>query len=345
MFQTRNNQVKIYFYYPGKISDTYMIPEANNGWAGRKSGNYIWTVKTFGYLIKKGIQCHLTDIIPTNGIIITHRDFLKNHMKPTGEQLFVCIVADTYRHPYAQLHIVQNQADKILKSQNRWPSIFMPHWPENGLIEREKSRNKKFVNVSYFGSIKRLAPQLRSDNFKQKMQDIGFNWSIVPPDNWNDYSLTDVVLAVRSFTKMPFYKNPASKLYNAWRAGVPAILGPESAYRAEGKNGIDYIEVRTLSEVFDALAMLKEDESLRESIVSNGYEKAKVINCDSITSKWIEFLDNVAIPAYYDWNNKKENEKIKYFNDRKIAYIKYSICDFTYRLYWSVVKFIGGFKK
>jgi len=306
MDQEKKEQVKIYFYYPKKIEDASNIPEANNKWEGRKSGNYIWTVKTFGYLKKKGFQCYLTDNIPTHGIIITHRDFFKNHMKPSSTQLFVCIIADTYRHPFAQLHIIQNQADSISKRQNQWPSFFMQHWPENGLIERAKNRNEQLINVSYFGSLKRLAPQLRSQDFKEKLRKMGFNWTIVPPNKWNDYSDTDVVLAVRSFTKMPFYKNPASKLYNAWRAGVPAILGPESAYRSEGEHGINYIEVNTLPEVFQALTKLKEDKVFRNSIVTNGYQKAKKINSETITERWMEFLNTIAIPAYHEWQIRNE---------------------------------------
>ncbi len=344
MNQIKSDPVKVYFYYPGKIDDINKIPEVNQQWVGRRSGNYIWTVKTFGYLKKKGFQCYLTNIIPAHGIIITHRDFLKNQMKPSSTQLFVCIIADTYRHPYAQLHIIQNQADKISK-QNQWPSFFIPHWPENGLIERAKNRKNQFVNVSYFGSLKRLAPQLRNTGFKQKLQEMGFNWTIVPPNKWNDYSETDVVLAVRSFTKMPFYKNPASKLYNAWRAGVPAILGPESAYRTEGEDGINYIEVITLPEVFQTLKMLKENEALRNDIIMNGYEMTKIINDDIITEKWINFINNIAIPAYYGWRIKTKKEQIKYFNTRQLAYKKYCIDDFIYRSFWAVIKFIGSFKR
>ena len=40
-----------------------------------------------------------------------------------------------------------------------------------------------------------------------------------------------------------WYLKPPSKLFNSWLAGVPAVLGHESAYRAERRSDLDYIEV------------------------------------------------------------------------------------------------------
>jgi hypothetical protein len=47
---------------------------------------------------------------------------------------------------------------------------------------------------------------------------------------WHDYSTDDLVLAVRDLTEKDALVKPASKLVNAWIAGVPALLGPEPAF-------------------------------------------------------------------------------------------------------------------
>jgi hypothetical protein len=38
----------------------------------------------------------------------------------------------------------------------------------------------------------------------------------------------------------------AIKLYNCWHAGVPAVLGAESAFRANRRSDLDYLEVQSL---------------------------------------------------------------------------------------------------
>src|SRR5690349_14250549 len=69
----------IYFYYPRRsgIGDAD-IPESRGEFARNRPGNYIWTVKTYGYLSKMGFPCRLTHELPDEGIILTHREFFTN---------------------------------------------------------------------------------------------------------------------------------------------------------------------------------------------------------------------------------------------------------------------------
>src|SRR5881394_1613069 len=71
----------IYFYYPPGIGDGD-IPESRGVFARNRRGNYIWTVKTYGYLSKMGFPCRLTHQLPDEGIIVTHREFFTNRMIP-----------------------------------------------------------------------------------------------------------------------------------------------------------------------------------------------------------------------------------------------------------------------
>ena len=214
----------IYFYYPPGIDGD--IPESKGVFARDRPGKYIWTVKTFGYLSKMGFPCRLTDQLPDEGIIVTHREFFTDGMIPNRRQLFVCVVADFQRHPFAQLHIVQNARDPLLTHASpAWPAAFMPHWPETNLIPRDPARGDLFENVSYFGLPARLAPQLRSAQFAARLREQGFNFRIVSRDRWNDYSDTDAVLAVRSFAPVSWHKFPPTKLYNCWLARRSGFAG------------------------------------------------------------------------------------------------------------------------
>jgi hypothetical protein len=85
-------------------------------------------------------------------------------------------------------------------------------------------------------------------NFKNKLNH----------NEWHDYSDTDVVLAIRELDRDNLWQGkPASKLYNAWHAGVPAILGYVSAFRSERETKLDYLQATSVREVILALKKLK----------------------------------------------------------------------------------------
>ena len=91
-------------------------------------------------------------------------------------------------------------------------------------------------------------------------------------EKWPDYSSVDGIIAVREFGPQTANRKPATKLYNSWLAGVPAILGAESAFRFEGNPGEDYLEVTSMKEVFQSIESLMTDVNLRMQLVSRGFE-------------------------------------------------------------------------
>lgn len=321
----------IYFYYPPGI-DEGEVPESQGVFARDRPGKYIWTVKTYGYLSKMGFPCRLTERLPDEGIIVTHREFFTNGMIPNRRQLFVCVVADFQRHPFAQLHIVQNQRDPLLtRNSAAWPAGFMPHWPETALIPRDPARGDTFVNVCYYGLPARLAPQLRSAQFAARLREHGFEFRIVGRDRWNDYSDTDAVLAVRSFAPVSFHKFPPTKLYNCWMAGVPGLLGRESAYQAERRNEHDYFEVRSADEVLRTLIRLREDAELRAAVRRNAAERAAGVAPMRIAETWAAFLNDVAVPAWREWQQRSDASRTAFQLARAASYSTFIGADFATR--------------
>jgi len=321
----------IYFYYPPGIGDGD-IPESRDVFARDRPGKYVWTVKTYSYLSKMGFPCRLTQQLPDEGIIVTHREFFKNTMIPNRRQLFVCVVADFQRHPFAQLHTVQNPRDPLLTHATpAWPAAFIPLWPETGLIPRDPARGNLFVNVSYFGLPTRLAPQLRSAKFATRLREHGFSFRIVSRDRWNDYSDTDAVLAVRSFARVSWHKFPPSKLYNSWIAGVPGLLGSESAYQAERRNEYDYFEVSSTDEVLETLLRLRGDARLRAAVVRNCAERAAGVDPMRIAETWAAFLTTVAAPAWRDWQRRSAASRTAFRVARVFRYLKFVCADFVMR--------------
>ena len=87
---------------------------------------------------------------------------------------------------------------------------------------------------------------------------------------WNDYSTTDVIVALRPPELWAARSKPAAKLQNAWAAGTPAVLSPESAYEELRRSELDYLEARSGAEVAEAVRTLRSNASLYRAMVLNG---------------------------------------------------------------------------
>jgi hypothetical protein len=219
----------------------------------------------------------------------------------------------------------------LARAKPAWPAAFIPLWPETGLIPRDPSRGDLLVNVGYFGLPPRLAPQLRSEKFAARLREHGFNFRIVPRDRWNDYSDTDAVLAVRSFAQVSWHKFPPSKLYNSWHAGVPALLGSESAYQAERRSEYDFFEVHSADEVLQTLLRLRGDPALRAAVVRNCAERAAGVSPARIAETWCTFLTTVAAPAWRDWQRRSTASRTAFQVSRAFGYLRFVCADFVLR--------------
>jgi len=324
----------IHFYYPLGDPKGVVAEQVVNVFSREKHrpGNYNWTVKTWAHLTCAGYTCKLTDTLPEEGIVVTHRELLPNRAVPGARQLFVCVVADFYRHPFAQLHTLQNRSAPMLTQPSpAWPGTFLPLWPQTGLRPRDPARGERFENIAYYGLPERLAPQLRSKDFERRMQSLGFRFRVVERNCWDDYRETDAVLAVRSFAQLPFDKFPPSKLYNSWFAGVPALLGRESAYRAERRSELDYFEVRGVEDVIDTLLRLRDDPAQRLAIQRNAALRAAENRPERLIERWIAFLDTTATPAYWRWRAATSAQRALFLASRTAHYGAYACGDFGLR--------------
>jgi hypothetical protein len=144
-----------------------------------------------------------------------------------------------------------------------------------------------------------------------------------------------VVLAVRRFQGVDdFAWKPATKLYNAWHAGVPAVLGRESAYRAEWKSELDYWEVDTVEEALDALKKLRDDVALRRAMVENGKQRSQETEPQVLAQQWMQFLTEVAVPAYHTWCSHRGLHQKKFFLKRQTALLEHRLT----RFFWFKVE-------
>jgi hypothetical protein len=325
------------FFVPGHLWPEDMSPGVDYFWSSNRGGMWNWTFQTFEYLKKAGVACSLVTELPEEGIVIAHRNLYPLELKPTNRQLIVCIEADRGRMPFAQLHVQQNPVGTTLANSS-WlgrlekklfrhnTNHFIYYWPQPGLIRRDPSRGTGFQNIVFQGRERHLAKELRTDAFKKDVERLGLTF--IPQFSkvhWNDYSDVDCVIAIRDTKGLRHTNKPATKLYNAWHAGVPAILNPESAYLAESEldsNGVptDFIPAKSKQDAIDALWRLSADRDLRESLVAKGHRNSARTTAESIVRYWIDFLHGCAIPAYEKWIRMPEHSRRLYFRLRELHF-------------------------
>jgi hypothetical protein len=135
------------------------------------------------------------------------------------------------------------------------------------------------------------------------------NLVIAGSDRWHDYSDADCVIAIREFGSRHFLGKPATKLYNAWTAGVPFIGGMDSAFSSDGREGIDYLRCNTLESVFTGLERLKNNQDFCRQLVMEGSFSARRFTPEAITDNWSVFLRGVVTTMAPEYFSQSQTSK------------------------------------
>jgi hypothetical protein len=314
-----SSKATIHFFVPYRNDRIDALPRSCDEywpWVLRNrsvnEGKYSWTLQTYLQLRAEGFDCVLTEQLPDHGIVVAHRDFLPVFMPPRPNIFLVCVKPDRREHTWAHYYVVQNLRDAIFKSgkDSRRVSV-LPFWPQPGLIPRNPARNATCRNIVYAGREGNLAPELRTAEWAARLQAAGFCWQRQPLERWHDLSETDVIVAARSFaandSTNPIFdvdSKPPSKLINAWLAGVPAVLGVESAFRNVREHDLDYLEVKSSDDVVAALEKLRNNPELYRAMVLHGRVRAAHFTTQAIRAAWIRTLtDDIAL-EYESWRRR-----------------------------------------
>ncbi len=289
------------FYLPGRqalggVDPLSLDPERD--WAVFGTGVYVWVLQTFVRLRLAGAPVQLVDKPPDSGVVVTHADDFTGLLEVARSPDDLAIVvarSDRAPQPLADFSIVQNPADADDYQ------FFIPSWLQPGLVPRLSDRDSTIETVAYFGSIKELDPELAAPAWVETLRARGLNWEsrtilfggsdqLYQQPPWNDYATIDVVVALRAREAWAARSKPAAKLQNAWVAGVPAILSPESQYRYLRRSPLDYIEARSAADVLSAIDRLRAEPDLYNAMVRNGLERGREFHADRIVRRWVEVL-------------------------------------------------------
>lgn len=260
---------------------------------------------TYLALAETGADVRVCAQPPEGGVVIAHPTTLASLGPGAFRRTFVvCWQQDYKRCDFAHVHIVMNSlqlSDMSLTLPDRlfWPgpSRVLHYVPELSLKPRSADRGTRFEVVGYFGARKNLLPEMQDERWERSLRELGLRFHIFDSGNaCCDYSGVDAVVAVRPPLPETAQKSP-HKLWNAWRAGVPAILGVEPGFRDYRKTDLDYFEVRSAEEAVRALRALRETPELREAMIDNGKKRATECSVEEICREWRSFLD-VELPGF-----------------------------------------------
>jgi hypothetical protein len=267
--------------------------------SGKAACVQCWIYLTYARLLNSGQPVQLVHQLPSRGIVIALTGNIPPGYRVPEEVFLVGVAADGIPHPSAHSHILQNAAHT-----RRLPrSSYLPLWPQPGLIPRDPERGDRFENLVFFGDPQNLAPELRDPEFASRIRGkFGIEFRMAESDRWHDYSQVDAVLAIRTFGSKPFLRKPATKLYNAWMAGVPFLGGADTAFSSDGSPGANYLRCTSLEEVEAALMRLRDNIVLRHQIVREGRKAAEGFLPGKLLELWVDFLGRTAsrtAPAFF----------------------------------------------
>ncbi|MEP6485976.1 hypothetical protein NDI43_02155 [Microcoleus vaginatus GB2-A3] len=296
-----------------------LLPDPNSLHSRIQTNEECWIILTYLYLKRKHLTVSISDrFIPGQICVVSSLD-LKISDRNFNSFVVGCR-SDGFQPPLCDITVVQNKL--CLDSET---DIFIPHWPQPGLIPRLKERGSTIENIVFKGDEINLYESFRSPEFKRELEKLGVTLRINgqlenQPVRWHDYSTDDLVLAVRDVTEKDALVKPASKLVNAWIAGVPALLGPEPAFREQRKSELDYIEVTTPQAVFEAVQLLKSHPELYQQMVASGNKRAEDFTEEKMIQRWYEFLAGPVADGYKRWQQRSQVSRMAEFALRSVQH-------------------------
>ncbi|MBA3698674.1 MAG: glycosyltransferase family 1 protein [Planctomycetes bacterium] len=273
--------------YAGKLVDPDLTPEL---W---RDGLDTWIVQTYLRLRQQSdlpFHCTLSAKFMPDAINVAHRDEASPWFRPASCYTVV-IRADRPPVLSADQVVVQNPG------QIGPNHTFIPFWPQPGLVPRVPLPTARFRNLAFLGRPEHLSSAFTDGGLQRSLAAMGINLEL-RRDRWYDYRDIDVVFAVRSEHPAMIASKPASKLINAWHAGVPAILGREPAYQLTGRPGVDYLEADTPAEMLAAITRLRDDPDFYQRMITAGKIQAELHSVAAVAKRWIEALSGDLAPDH-----------------------------------------------
>ncbi len=273
--------------------------DPDRDWRELVTGDRAWILQTCLRLAREGAAVELVGQVPADGIVLfhaKHERLLRRAPGAAGRALLVGCRADNRQPLAAEVEILQNRQFEDGRGR-----FFVPHWPQPGLLARDPGRGERIDRVAFKGFAANLHPDLAAASWRAALAERGLTWQADAPAfagaatptaeaHWPDYREVDVVVALRPPERRTARSKPATKLVNAWLAGVPALLGPEPAFRELRRSELDYLEIDGAAAALAAIDRLRADPALYRAMVEQGRVRAPEVEPAAVAARWRELL-------------------------------------------------------
>ena len=292
--------MRVSFFLPGEPDlERLRGLDPDRDWSEFARGEHAWTLQTFLRLRSAGHPVELAGAPPGEGLVVYHakhgRDLLR-HFRRLGNAVLVGVRADNREPTTADFQVVQNRVYADDRSR-----FYVPLWSQPGLLPRDPGRGARVERISFKGFSANLHPDFRAPAWRSFLAERGIAWEVDAVEyrgaataeerlRWRDFREVDLVLAVRPPDREGHTSKPATKLHNAWLAGVPALLGAEPAYRELRQSELDYLEVGSLADAMAAVERLRAEPALYRAMVERGRARAPEYTVEAIRALWVDLL-------------------------------------------------------
>lgn len=285
------------FFLAGEDLESLARIDPDRDWRELQTGERAWILQTFLRLRAAGHPVELSATVPEDGLVVFHSkqsgDILRQRSR-MRDTVLVGVRADNREPLIADFEILQNGffADRRRR-------FFIPHWPQPGLVPRDPARGERIERIAYKGFAANLHPDFAALAWTGFLAGEGIEWVVDAVAfagrnrlalEWPDFRTVDLLLAVRPPERKTRRSKPATKLVNAWLAGVPALLGPELAFEELRRSPLDYLEVASVAEARAAVLRLRNEPELYRAMVENGLRRGAELAPEALVPRWAELL-------------------------------------------------------
>jgi glycosyltransferase involved in cell wall biosynthesis len=294
------------FFLAGEDLEILSRINPDRDWRELQTGERAWILQTWLRLRQAGHPVELAGTVPADGLVVFHAKQAKEILRQRSrlrDAILVGVRADNREPLIADFEILQNGF--FADGRRRF---FMPHWPQPGLVPRDSARGERIERIAYKGFAANLHPEFRTAGWNDFLAQEGIEWTVDAVAfagrnrlelEWPDFRQVDLVLAVRPDERKMRRSKPATKLVNAWLAGVPALLGPELAFEELRRSELDYLKVTSVEEAREAVLRLRRDPGLYRAMVENGLRRGAEFTPEAQVPRWAELLFET-IPARWE---------------------------------------------
>lgn len=193
---------------------------------------------------------------------------------------------------------------------------WVPALPQRGMIRRSAERFGRIRTVGFKGSPANLPVFMRDPAWVQTLEAMGLCWLPDTPEvgggsdqSWHDFSEVDVAVCLRAEYWGRRSWKPATKLINAWCAGVIPLVGPEPGYLDLATPNEDAFLVANEFDVVTALKRLITDPELVQATERAIEKRGKEFERDAVLDQWRALLERTSkAPVGADMLRKRRRD-------------------------------------